>query len=77
MFYQISKKRNCPKLKSVVLWGGTVCLIREKEGRREREKITERDRSTELDEFQTFQYIANARAIKTFMYKITKYHLKC
>lgn len=75
MFYQISKKHNCPRLKTAVLWGGTVCLIEEKEGER-REKITERDRLTELEEFQTFQYISNARALKTFMYKITRYHLK-
>lgn len=39
-------------------------------------KITVRDRSTELEEFQTFQYISNARAVKTFMYKITRYHIK-
>lgn len=40
------------------------------------ERITVRDRSTELEEFQTFQYISNARAVKTFMYKITRYHIK-
>lgn len=43
MLYQISKKYNCPKLKMAVLWGDTVCLIREKERRwEERENHSKR-----------------------------------